>query len=120
MRIGRKATGGRYKKVKKRKATGRQKQTRIVKLGEKKSRLLRGRGKTQKIVLLNEEMANVIVKGKAKKVKIKTVLETPANIFLARQNIIVKGSIIDTEIGKAVVTNRPSQEGMIQAKIIEE
>ena len=120
MRTERKATGGRYKKVKKKKATGRQKQARIVKLGERKSKLLRGRGKTKKIVLLNEEFANIVSKGKTKKVKIKTVLETPANLFLERQNIIVKGAILDTEAGKAVVTNRPSQEGMIQAKIIEE
>jgi len=120
MKTGRKATGGRYKKVKKKRSTGRQKQTRIVKLGERKSQLLSGRGKTKKTVLLNEQIANIIVKGKAKKMKITNVLETPSNIFLARQNIIVKGSIIETEIGKAIVTNRPSQEGMIQAKIIEE
>lgn len=120
MRVGRKATGGRYKKVKKRKSTGRLKQARIVKLGENKSKLLKGRGKTQKLVLLNGEVANVIVKGKAKKAKITNVIETPSNIFLARQNILVKGSIIETELGKAIITNRPSQEGMIQAKILEE
>jgi small subunit ribosomal protein S8e len=120
MKTGRKVTGGRYKKVKKKKATGRQKQARIVKLGERKSRLLIGRGKTKKIVLLSEQIANITSKGKAKQVKITKVLETPSNIFLARQNIIVKGSIIETELGKAIVTNRPSQEGMIQAKIIEE
>ena len=119
MKAGRKASGGRYKKPKKRKLTGRQGQARIVKLGEKKTKLLSGRGKTKKLVSFHGNEANIMIKGKAKKAGIKNVLETPANHFLARQNILVKGSIIETELGKARITNRPSQEGMIQAVIVE-
>ncbi|MCD6558125.1 MAG: 30S ribosomal protein S8e, partial [Candidatus Aenigmarchaeota archaeon] len=37
-----------------------------------------------------------------------------------RRNIITKGAIIMTEDGRAVVTNRPGQEGVINAKLIEE
>ena len=55
-----------------------------------------------------------------KKAKINNVLETKANKFWARQNRLVKGAIIETEIGKAVITNRPGQEGCINAKIIKE
>ncbi|MBS3081827.1 hypothetical protein J4416_02730 [Candidatus Pacearchaeota archaeon] len=62
---------------------------------------------------------NIISNGKAKKGLIKNVIETPSNLFLARQNVLVKGSIIETELGKTVITNRPSQEGNIQAKIIQ-
>jgi len=57
---------------------------------------------------------------KAKNVKIANVLETPANRFLARQNILVKSAIIETELGKARITNRPSQEGMVQAVLTDE
>ncbi|MEM2426420.1 MAG: hypothetical protein QXE83_05420 [Archaeoglobaceae archaeon] len=32
---------------------------------------------------------------------------------------MTKGAIIQTEIGKAKVTNRPSQEGIINAVLIE-
>lgn len=119
MKAGRKATGGKYKKPKKRKATGRQNQTRIVKLGPKKTKVLKGRGTTTKTVAFSGEEINLIVKGKAKKTKIKTVTETPSNTFLARQNILVKGAIVETELGKAKVTNRPSQEGFIQGILIE-
>jgi small subunit ribosomal protein S8e len=119
MRAGRKETGGKYKRPKKKKSTGRQKQTRIVKLGEPKTKTIRGRGATQKLVSLSENKANVIAKGKAKKSLIKNVLETPSNTFLARQNILVKGAIIETELGKAKITNRPSQEGNIQAILID-
>jgi small subunit ribosomal protein S8e len=119
MKAGRKTTGAKYKRPKKKKLSGRPGLARIVKLGEKKTKVLKTRGKTKKLVSLLGETANVIIKGKTKKTKIKNVLETPANRFLARQNILVKGAVIETELGKAKITNRPSQEGNIQAVIIE-
>jgi len=119
MKAGRKASGARYKKTKKRKLTGRQSQARIVKIGDQKTKLLSGRGKTSKLVSFLGNIANVIVKGKSKKSAIKNVLETPANAFLARQNVLIKGAIIETELGKAKITNRPSQEGNIQAILVE-
>ena len=119
MKAGRKITGGKYKRTKKRKLTGRLNQTRIVKIGERKTKLIGTRGGKTKLVSFLENIANVIVKGKAKKSTIKNVLETPSNAFLARQNILIKGAIIETELGKAKITNRPSQEGNIQAKLIE-
>jgi small subunit ribosomal protein S8e len=119
MKSGRKASGGRYKRPKKKKLTGRQGQARIVKIGERKTKLISGRGKTKKLVSFLSNVANVIVKGKSKKSNIKNVIETPSNTFLARQNILVKGAIVETELGKAKITNRPSQEGNIQAILVE-
>jgi len=118
MKTGRKTSGGRYKKPKKRKLTGRQSQTRIVKIGERKTKLVKTRGGNKKRVSFLDNVANVMTKGKAKKSIIKNVLETPSNTFLARQNILVKGAIIETELGKARITNRPSQEGIVQAKLL--
>jgi len=119
MKTGRKASGGRYKKPKKRKLTGRQGQARVVKIGEKKTKTIKGRGNTKKIATFLNNMANVVSKGKGRKTTIKNVLETPSNTFLARQNILVKGAIIETELGKAKITNRPSQEGTVQAVLVE-
>ena len=119
MKAGRKSSGGRYKRPKKKKLTGRQSQARIVKIGKRKTKLLNGRGKTTKLVSFIDNIANVIAKGKSKKSTIKNVIETPSNTFLARQNILIKGAIIETELGKAKITNRPSQEGNIQAILIE-
>lgn len=119
MKSGRKTSGARYKKPKKKKLTGRQGQARIVKIGETKTKLLRGRGGIRKIVSFLNNIANVTTKGKTKKSKIKNVIETPSNIFLARQNILVKGAVIETELGKARITNRPSQEGNVQAVLID-
>ena len=118
MNSGRKITGGRYKRPKKKKLTGRQGQTRIVKLGAKKTRTLRTTGGNKKLVSFLGNVANVVSKGKSKKSTIKNVLETPSNTFLARQNVLVKGAIIETELGKARITNRPSQEGNVQAELL--
>ncbi|MFA5484685.1 MAG: 30S ribosomal protein S8e [Candidatus Pacearchaeota archaeon] len=119
MKAGRKLTGGRYKKVKKKKKTDMPGQNRVVKIGERKVKFLRGRGGNKKTISFKGNVANVNINGKSKNVKILKVIETPSNIFLARQNVLVKGAIIDTEIGKAKITNRPSKEGQIQAILIE-
>jgi len=120
MKKGKKSSGGRYKKSRKKKLYELGRQTRVVKLGEKKTKVIRGRGGDKKIVSLSQKEVNVMVKGKAKKTLIKTVVETPSNRFLARQNILVKGAIIETGLGRARITNRPSQEGIVQAEILAE
>lgn len=54
----------------------------------------------------------------AKKTKILAVLETPSNPELARRGIITKGTKIRTELGEAIVTSRPGQDGVINAILI--
>jgi len=120
MKTGRKITGGKYHPLRKKKKYERSRNARLVKLGNIKKKQLRIRSGDRKTVLLSCDVANVQVGKKYKKIKIKNVLETPSNKFLARQNIITKGSIIETELGKAKVTNRPSQEGQINAVLLEE
>ena len=61
-----------------------------------------------------------MIKGKAKKAKIKNVSATPSNKYLARQNVLTKGAIIETDLGKARITNRPGQEGNVQAVLLDE
>ncbi len=122
MRKGRKISGGRYKKQRKKKLYEKKGKVRVVKLKPLKRKEIRMRGGKTKIVLLSTDEANILNQKakKAKKTKIKNVLETPSNRFLARQNILLKGALIETEAGKARITNRPSQEGCVQAVLIEE
>jgi small subunit ribosomal protein S8e len=117
---GRKITGGRYRERRKKKKYERKGIERKVKLSETKQKSKKGLGGKERRILLSENKANVIdpETKKSKKVEIKNVLETPSNRFLARQNILVKSAIIETELGKAKITNRPSQEGMVQAKLL--
>jgi len=122
MKQGRKISGGKYKKFRKKKLYEKKVDVRAVKLGATKRKKLRIRGGHEKIILLSTDEANLIDKKtqKSKKAKIKNVLETPSNKFLARQNILLKGAVIDTELGKAKITNRPSQEGSVQAELLNE
>ena len=119
MRLGKKTTGGRYQKARKSRLFEKKAQPRVVRLGEKRTKILRTMGGNKKLVSLGGDTVNLIVKGKAKKAKIKNVSETPSNRFWARQNILVKGAIIETDLGKARITNRPSQEGQIQCILLE-
>ncbi len=115
--MARKASGGRYKKFRKKRLFERPGQPRAVKLGKEKKKKLGLMGGKVKIVLLATDKANVfdLKTGKCKIAKIKNVVETPANKFLARQNILIKGAIIETDSGKAKITNRPSQEACVNA-----
>jgi small subunit ribosomal protein S8e len=120
MKTGKKSTGGRYKKSRKKKLYEKPGTPRQVILGEEKKKSLRTRGGHIKTVLLRTNKANVLdpKDKKSSIVKIKNVIEVPSNVFLARKNVIVKGAIIDTEKGKAKVTNRPGQEGQVQAILL--
>jgi len=121
MKIGRKISGGKYHHSRKKKKYANKGITRKVKLRETKAKKIRTMGGSEKSVLLSSDLANVInpKTKKSNKAKIKNVLETPSNRFLARQNILVKSAIIETELGNARITNRPSQEGSVQAVLIE-
>lgn len=119
MKTGKKVSGGKYRKSRKKRKYELPGHPRNVRLGERKTKVLRTRGGKRKTVLLSENKMNLIIKGKAKVVKIKNVVETPSNRFLARQNILVKGAIVETEMGKAKITNRPGQEAQVQGVLVE-
>jgi len=120
MKLGRKITGGRYKHSRKKRLSERKGQPRIVTLGKEKKKKIRMLAGKIKTVLLKTDKANVYdPKTKITKVVlIKNVLEVPSNSFLVRKNVLVKNALIETELGKARITNRPSQEASIQAVLV--
>ena len=87
-------------------------------LKETQLKKVRTRGGNVKNRLLAANQANVAVAGSITKLKILNVVENPANKFLARRNILTKGSIIETEKGKARITSRPGQDGVVNAVLI--
>jgi len=91
------------------------------KVGPRKLVKIRVRGGNYKLRLLSADFANVTdpSTGKTSKVRIVTVVENPANPHFSRRNVITKGAIIETEIGKARVTSRPGQDGVVNAVLIE-
>lgn len=118
MNKGRKISGGKYHANRKKKLYEKAGQERHVFLGEEKRKSLRVKGGASKTVLLKSNVANVMIGGKVQKAKIINVEETPQNRFFARQNRLVKGAILETSLGKAKITNRPSQEGQVNAVLV--
>jgi small subunit ribosomal protein S8e len=119
MRKGKKISGGRYTKGRKKKFYETAGQRITVRTGEEKKKSKRVMGGSTKSFLLKAKFVNVKAKKGKKRVEIKNVLETPSNKFLARQNILTKGTIVETELGRVRITNRPSQEAMVNGILIE-
>ncbi len=122
-----KPTGGKknwYYKVKRKYAFGRPFVPAVVApSGEAEKRVLvRVRGGNYKVRA--RRVAYAVVSdpetGKTVKARILRVLETPANREYARRQIIVKGAIIETTEGRAVVTSRPGQDGVVNAVLLKE
>lgn len=118
MKTGRKVSGGKYKKARKKKLYELIGQKRIVRIGEEKRKKFIVRGGNKKTFLTKVKFVNALIDGKTKKIEIKNVLETPSNKFLARQNVVTKGAIVETDLGKVKITNRPSQEGMVNGILL--
>ena len=117
---GRKSTGGRLilARGKRKYETGReQSDTTIAAVRTKK---IESKGGNEKMRMLRGNVAVVAdpKTGVSKMVKIETVKDNKANLNYIRRNIITKGAIIKTEAGEARVTNRPGQDGTINAVLI--
>lgn len=123
MNKGKQITGGKYIKNRKKKKFELPGQKKIVKVSEtekERRKTKRVTGGNKKTFLLQAKFINVTLKDKKiKKASVKKVLETPSNRFLARQNIITKGTVLETDLGKVKVTNRPTQEGTLNGILVE-
>ena len=77
---------------------------------------IRSKGGARKIALDVALFANVTLPdGKTKKMRVVNVLDNPSNRHYSRENVVTKSSVIQVEGGKAKVTSRPGQDGVINA-----
>lgn len=91
-----------------------------TKIGERVIRhkkVMGGNAKTKTLSSMVVNLADPKTK-KIEKISVKTVLENSANRHFVRRNILTKGTVIETEKGKARITSRPGQEGVISAVLI--
>jgi small subunit ribosomal protein S8e len=119
-RSNRKASGARYKPGRAKKSyevAGFAANTRL--LDKIKVRVQRILGGNTKRSLLSSNMINVAQKGaKSAKAQILNVVENPANPHLVRRNVLTKGAIVETKLGKVRVTSRPGQEGVLNGVLV--
>ena len=79
-------------------------------------RILGGNIKTS--ILTTKEINVSDKKGKTQKTELVTVVENAANPNLVRRNIITKGAVVETKLGKVRVTSRPGQEGTLNGVLV--
>jgi len=117
-----KPSGGRIILARKKRKRELGREPAFTKVGEdrEKKKIIRTYGGNRKVRLIEALYANVFENGKGKKVKIISVIQNPANRQYVRRDIITKGAIIETEVGKAIVTSRPGQDGVVNAVLIKE
>jgi small subunit ribosomal protein S8e len=108
----------RYHRGKRRFEVGRE--THLTTIGNRSIKKIRTLGAGSKYAAKTIDIAFVVDPSnkKTKKAEIKSVIDNPANINYIRRNIITKGAVIDTSVGKARVTSRPGQQGVVQAVLL--
>lgn len=119
-RSNRKPSGGRYhytRTKRLRELAGFPANTKLEK--ERKVKTTKIRGGSTKHSLLTASHVNVCSsKGKATKVEILNVVGNPANPHLVRRNVITKGAIVETKLGKVRITSRPGQEAALNGVLV--
>lgn len=120
-RIGRKQTGGIYRSARKKRLCEMGRHPTHTKISEKDNIVLMPtKGNDCKVRVLEAHTVNLFDPKNKKFVKtdVKTVAENAANRHFVRRNIITKGSVITTSLGKAKVTSRPGQDGTVNAILL--
>lgn len=118
----RKRSGGRLRSQRKKRKFEIGAEAQVTTIGGERKKFARIRGGNQKVRVLSTDKANVVIpkKNKIQSVKVLSVVENPSDPHYVQRNIITKGAIIQTELGKAKVTSRPGQDGIVNAILISE
>lgn len=116
----RKATGGRRRpsrKVRKHEEGGDPTETT---LGDPEVRAQDARGSREKQRVKRVDTVNLATGDTVEPAPIESVLENPANPDFVRRDIITKGTIVETDQGRARITSRPGQDGTVNAVLLDE
>ena len=119
---GRKKTGGKVKSRRRKRKFELGSNPLLTKMEKGRKKAVKTKGGGRKIKALAVKHANVYdpATKKTKKVEITDIMENPANPHFVRRGIITKGTTIETELGMARVTSRPSQRGIVNAVLVKE
>jgi small subunit ribosomal protein S8e len=114
------ATGGRYRPSRGKRRAEIGSAATDTHIGEDRRRIVRTFGGNLKVRAMRAQFANVADRstGKIRKARIETVEENVANPNYVRRNLLTRGAVIRTEIGRARIISRPGQDGVINAVLI--
>jgi len=116
----RKYTGKKYKHFRKKRKRELERPPINTEIGSEKKKKQRVMGGNTKLKLFSSVYANVtdLSNNKTSKVKILKFESNEASKDLNRRHILTKGAVIETELGKAKITSRPGQHGLLNAVLI--
>jgi small subunit ribosomal protein S8e len=122
LRSRKKPTGGVLRRNKKKSRRERGSDFLEVRIGKRKVAASRGLGGNPKLKTLYVSEANVLnpKTGRYERTKIISVEKNPANQHYARRDTVTRGAVVKTESGLVRVTSRPSQNGVVNAVLVEE
>jgi len=118
----RKKSGGRLKALRKKKQYYTGSNPTLPKLGTAtKHKIARAYGGNKKVRVVEEQFVNVVdpKDKKAKKVKMLNVVDNKANKLFVRRNVLTKGAVVQTELGKVKITSRPAQDGCVNGVVVQ-
>ncbi|MCX6694413.1 MAG: 30S ribosomal protein S8e [Methanomicrobiales archaeon] len=117
----RKSTGGRYHPARGKRRAEIGSPSADTHIGAARRKFSRRFGGNIKVRALREEYASVAKcsTGEVVRAKIEKVEQNVANPNYVRRNLLTKGAVIRTDIGRARISSRPGQDGVINAVLIE-
>lgn len=115
-----KPSGGLYRPYRKHKKYEQGGEFTATTLGDHEVREQDARGNDSKDRVKRTETISLSNDGETEQVEIEAVLENTANPDYVRRDILTKGTIVETNEGKARITSRPGQDGTVNAVLVDE
>ena len=119
----RKSTGGRLRHARGKRRTEISSENQFAYLGEedrRKNYRKTAGSQTVRLLAVHEINVNDPKEGKTVRATINTVLENDADPNYVRRNIVTKGAIVDTDLGRVRVTSRPGMHGVVSGVRLED
>ncbi|NVM17406.1 MAG: 30S ribosomal protein S8e [Candidatus Lokiarchaeota archaeon] len=118
----RKYTGKKYKYFHKKRKRALNRPPIETQIGQEKKKKQRTLGGNSKLKLFSSTFINVtdLTTNKTSKVKILKFESNSASKDFNRRHILTKGAIVETELGKAKISSRPGQHGILNGILISE
>ena len=122
----RKPTGGRLKRPNRyrgKRRTEVSSEAQYAYIGEKDDRKMYRKNagsQTTRLLSANTVNVNIPKEGTTVKATINSVIANDADPNFIRRNIVTKGSIVDTSMGKVKITSRPGMHGVASGILLED
>ena len=117
----RKASGGRLRDHRKSRQYARGREPIMTRIDAVKTFVVQTLGGHRKHKLRSANVINVTnpKDNKTQKTTVESVLKNPANRNFERRNILTKGCVVQTPMGKVVITSRPGQTNALSGVLVE-